>query len=388
MPSRGDVAPAFELPAIVGGKVEHVALEDYLGEDIIILAFYPGDFNPACSGGRAGLADLDLFRMQKDVTVLAISGDSVHSHHAFAGEYDLHVPLLADVRGDVAAKYGARVGDADAGYLTERAVVIIGPDGKIEYTWRADGLRTLPNIDRVREAVDGVSSGNAAEARYRVGHAHYLEGRRAFTSGMAALHGHEWMMAQGDFSQAFDEFQEAADHFNTARRFAEDETAGTHYERAEHKAEALWQAAEWLADAASAHASGEETKGKRVRVNAEEQLERSRDIPEPPDPDEFPLRGRGDPGRPPPVEEDEPFPSGAEAGDEPAVRSGPDFPRSPDSARARDDAGIDEAELAEITAELEEQNLERSPDDGDAGEENDGSDAGTAGDGDRSDTGS
>ncbi|WP_340098367.1 redoxin domain-containing protein [Salinibaculum salinum] len=288
MIGEGDAAPEFSLPAVVDGAFEEVALTDYLGDDIVILAFYPADFNPACSEEETDLDELDLFTMQKDVSILGIAADSVYSHRAFANEYDLHIPLLADVHADVAADYGVAVDEPNAGYLTNRAVIVIDPDGEVQYAWQTEKLKRLPPVEDVREAVDGIGGASTAAARYRVGHAHYVEGRRAFTKAMNGFSEMEWMMAQSDFTRAKDEFEEAEDQFDTAVRFAEDETPRTYFERAERKAQALWQAAEWLAESASAYASGEGARGQEMRTDAESPLETARDIHEPPDPDDFP----------------------------------------------------------------------------------------------------
>jgi len=290
MIDEGEGAPVFELPAVVAGEIETVALADHRGTDVVILAFYPGDFNPACDGEETDLDELDLFTMQKDVTVLAVSGDGVFSHRAFADEYDLHIPLLADVEGAVAEAYGVAADPAD-GYHTKRAVVVVGPSGDVAYVWSTDGLRELPPVERVREAVDDVGGSETALARYRVGHAHYVEGRRVFTSAMGNFADEEWMMARSDFTRAYEEFEDAAAQFNTADRFADDETAAAHYERAEDKAELLWQAAEWLAESADAFSSGEGAEGQAMRGDAEAPLEEARRYPEPLAPGDFPPDG-------------------------------------------------------------------------------------------------
>jgi hypothetical protein len=150
----------------------------------------------------------------------------------------------------------------------------------------------------VREAVDAVGGSETALARYRVGHAHYVEGRRAFTSAMGCFGDEEWMMAQGDFTRAYEAFEEAADQFNTAVRFGEEERYVAHFERAEDKAELLWQAAEWLTEAASAFASGEGAQGQAMRTDAEAPLEEARRYGEPLDPDDFPPEEA-----PPPLED-------------------------------------------------------------------------------------
>jgi peroxiredoxin len=288
MIEEGADAPTFELPAVRDGEIEQVTLSEYLDNQVVILAFYPGDFNPACDGSSTGLDDLDLFTMQKDVAILALSGDSVYSHRAFADEYALHIPLLSDPHGAVAQEYGVAVEDDTAGHLTRRAVVVIDHRGRVEYTWEATTVTEAPTVDAIREAVQNVGDDDSAFARYRVGHAHYMEGRRAFTSAMKAYEQKEWMMAKGDFEAAYEEFSEAEAEFNTAARFAEDETNQTHYERAERKAESLWRAAEWLSDSANAYASGEGGKAQSLRRDAESPLENARGIGDPTPPDEFP----------------------------------------------------------------------------------------------------
>ena len=368
MIGEGEQAPTFELPAVVDGEFERIALEDYLGEEIVILAFYPGDFNPACGDETTDLDELDLFTMQKDVSILAVSGDSVHSHRAFADEYSLHIPLLSDTDGTVAERYGV---DADAdGYLTRRAIVVVDHRRTVEYTWVADVLDELPDAEAIRDVVEGIGGEETAEARYRVGHAHYIEGRRAFTSAMSAFDQKEWMLAQGDFERAHEEFDRAADEFNTAVRFGENDEALKYFERAERKAESLWRAAEWLSESASAFASGEGAKGDSMREDAETPLESARDLHEPPDPDDFPpeedpaetdddereilLEGKD-------RETDTSLDADIDTADETmattdeALSTDDETPPDGEADGDADQTSIDEEELEEIAAELEEQ---------------------------------
>lgn len=390
MIEKGAQAPGFELPAVRDGDVERVALSSHLGDGVIILAFYPGDFNPACDDNSTALDELDLFTMQKDVTVLGISADSVYSHRAFAAEYSLDIPLLSDTRGVVAGAYGVAVEADNPHHLTKRAVVVIGPGETIEYTWLAGDVETLPEVEEVRAAIEAISGDETAMARYRVGHAHYIEGRRAFTSAMEGFEEKEWMLAGGDFDQARAEFETAHDEFNTAVRFVEDERNRSCFERAERKAEALWRASGWLGDSASAFASGEGATGDSMRRDAETPLETARGIDDPPAPGDLPPDGPDQPdtgpagptdkgdaslevnfdqvepadgtGEPPAgSSEEDSGPTGEESAtawdtDEEATGSGSgegETGSASDQESAADE--IDEAELEEITAELEQQ---------------------------------
>jgi peroxiredoxin len=285
---EGTPAPSFELPALVDGERRRLSLSEYVGDDVVILAFYPADFNPACDDESCDLDELDLFTMQKDVTILGISPDSVYSHRIFAREYDLKIPLLSDTDGSVAEKYNIGMEDDIGQHLVERAVAVVDHDGDITYTWSSEEMTKLPRVEEIKNAIADTGGDDTAFARYRVGHAHYTEGRRAFTSAMNGFQNSEWMMAQNDFAQAREEFEEAADQFDTAVRFVDTEDIETIYEQANTKATSLWQAADWLTKSASAYSSGSGAEGQDLREDAERPLETARGFHEPPNPDEWP----------------------------------------------------------------------------------------------------
>ena len=379
MISEGAAAPGFELPALVDGEKRRVALEEYLGDDVVILAFYPADFNPACDEDSCDLDKLDLFTMQKDVRILGISPDSVYSHRAFAAQYDLAVPLLSDTDGEIAKRYDIDFVDDIGQSLTERAVAVVGHDGTVTYSWSTDDMTELPAVEEIKDALAETGGDDTAFARYRVGHAHYTEGRRAFTSAMDAFQGTEWVMSQHDFQQAREEFEAAADRFDTAVRFVDDESLVPVYRGANEKATALWQAADWLAQSASAYSSGSGTEGQELRDDAEIPLSTVREYREPPDPD----------GEWPPeletLERDEPdddtiLPGEPDAEDaaltvdideevtDAAAETEPDAAPEAATADAETAAGsdsggddIDDEELAEIQAELAANSPESEP---------------------------
>jgi len=286
MLSPGAEPPAFTLAAAVDGDVETLSLSTYLGDQIVVLAFYPGDFNPAC-GEESDLDELDLFTMQPDVTVIGIAPDTVFSHRAFADEYDLAIPLAADTRGEVASAYGVDFEDEHGQHLAERAVFVVDLDGVVQYAWSTRDLRTVPPTEPIQRAVGDIGGDRAAVSRYRVAHAHYVEARRAFTSAMGEFEEHDWMVARSDFERAREEFTTATEQFATAGRFVDDDRLSEHFERARLKANALWQAADWLADAADAFSSGDGEEGNAYRNDAESPLETARDLAEPLDPDDI-----------------------------------------------------------------------------------------------------
>lgn len=396
MLSEGTRAPTFELPALVDGSYRQVALEEYVGDDVVILAFYPGDFNPACDETSCDLDELDLFTMQKDVTILGISPDSVYSHRAFAKKYDLKVPLLADTDHEVAEQYDVDFVDDLGQRLVERAVAVVDHDGVVQYAWSTTRPRQLPKVEEIKDAIAETGGDDTAFARYRVGHAHFIEGRRAFTAAMGEFGDYEWMMAQTDFQRARDEFEEAADHFDTAVRFVDDEALVPIYDDAMTKANALWQAADWLAKSASEYSSGNGAEGQELREDAEGPLDTVRGYLDPPDPDEWPpemtdlerdesevasdILPERDDGPEAALEVDidaevEQADSGARTanGDdevEPdAVESDTSTADSGTAPDADEDETIDDAELEAIHAELEANNPESEPTGDELGDE-------------------
>jgi mycoredoxin-dependent peroxiredoxin len=142
--ATGADAPDFDLPSSLlnddGRPGKPVKLSDYRGKQNVVLAFYPLDFSPVCSGEIACFReDLSGFRGAA-TEVLGISVDSVWAHQAFAKAQGIDFPLLADFqpRGKVAELFGLY--EADKG-ITSRATVIIDKAGKVAFV-KNHGLGT------------------------------------------------------------------------------------------------------------------------------------------------------------------------------------------------------------------------------------------------------
>jgi peroxiredoxin len=177
---EGTEAPTFELPGVVEGRPVRVRLDSLLGESVVVLVFYPADFNPSCTDETTDLDEFDVFGMQSDATVLGVSGDSVYSHRAFADAYDLKLPLLADVDGEVARSYGVTA--EDGRYPTRRAVVVIDHERQVTYTWVGADIER-PDVEAVQTAFAGIDDINLAETQYREGCDRYDEATEMFVEG-------------------------------------------------------------------------------------------------------------------------------------------------------------------------------------------------------------
>jgi len=102
----GDIAPDFELPSALKGRVSTMRLRD-LRTNLIAVFFYPRDFSFICptevTGFNQALQSFDA----AGCSVLGISGDSVESHVKWAEELGgIGYPLLSDADGKVARAFG------------------------------------------------------------------------------------------------------------------------------------------------------------------------------------------------------------------------------------------------------------------------------------------
>jgi len=81
-------------------------LKDYLGRWLVIY-FYPKDDTPGCTAEACAIRDDYLAFREMGVAVVGISTDDEASHAQFSEKHGLPFPLLADIDGKVAERYGA-----------------------------------------------------------------------------------------------------------------------------------------------------------------------------------------------------------------------------------------------------------------------------------------
>ena len=123
----GEKAPDFTLKSTLD---KEVSLGDYRGDKNVVLVFYPLDFSPTCSmqlpeysGRKDDFAELDA-------EVIGVNRDSVYTHKAWSNEFNIEVPLLADMTGDAAKAYGVFMPERG---ISKRAVFIIDKEGALRF---------------------------------------------------------------------------------------------------------------------------------------------------------------------------------------------------------------------------------------------------------------
>lgn len=131
----GRPAPTFETKALIGDKIENIALSDYRGK-WVVLFFYPGDFTFVCPTELVMVAErYEEFR-SRGIEVLSISVDSPEVHKAWQEhelskmvEGGLPYPMLSDRAGMIGEQY--LVYDAEDG-CDLRGFFVIDPDGMLQ----------------------------------------------------------------------------------------------------------------------------------------------------------------------------------------------------------------------------------------------------------------
>jgi len=151
----GDIAPDFELPALIEGVRKSFRLSDHRGMTVV-LAFYPFNWQDASIQQMTGY-QIERARVSaKQAQTVAINVESIMNTTAWErklGPFDF--PLCSDFwpHGEVCARYGVlRESGAGAG-ASERAIFVVDPDGRVTFR-KTYGWDEVPPIDEVLDALD------------------------------------------------------------------------------------------------------------------------------------------------------------------------------------------------------------------------------------------
>ncbi len=121
----GQAAPNISLKAHTG---EDVSLEQFKGSQNVLLIFYPLDFSPTCSMQLPEFSAMKTDFSDLGTTILGINRDSAFTHKAWAKEYGIEVPLLADMTLAAAKAYGVALEERG---ISKRATFLIDKAGTV-----------------------------------------------------------------------------------------------------------------------------------------------------------------------------------------------------------------------------------------------------------------
>ena len=131
-PKVGDKAVDFTLPYATKDTMifEGLKLSTLFGKGPIILAFYPADWSSGCTKEMCSMRDNFSDLQKLEAQIIAISGDYVYSHHAWAQHHNLPFTLASDYNGKIARLYDSW--NEEKNYC-KRTVFLIDNSGKIAY---------------------------------------------------------------------------------------------------------------------------------------------------------------------------------------------------------------------------------------------------------------
>ena len=123
----GDHCPIFSLPDSLGKDIQ---VNDYLGQKILVLFFYPKDDTPGCTKEACAFRDAYADFVDLGCEVFGISSDAAATHQNFQQKHQLPYPLLSDSQKKVRQQFG--VPGNLFGLIPGRVTYVIGLDGKVE----------------------------------------------------------------------------------------------------------------------------------------------------------------------------------------------------------------------------------------------------------------
>jgi peroxiredoxin (alkyl hydroperoxide reductase subunit C) len=169
MPLIGDKAPAFKA-VTTQGEIDFP--EDYKGKWVILFS-HPSDFTPVCTTEFMTFATMaDEFKAL-NTDLVGLSVDSLHAHIAWLRKIqelewngmknvEVKFPLIADIRMDVANKYGMIQSKSNTQAV--RAVFVIDPQAVIRTIlyYPASTGRNFDEIKRIIVALQKADKDSCA----------------------------------------------------------------------------------------------------------------------------------------------------------------------------------------------------------------------------------
>ena len=145
----GQPAPEFSLARPGGERFTRADLEGRR----TVLVFYPFAFSPVCTDQLSVYNEvLDDFA-GRGVTLYGVSCDATYSQEAFREQLGIRIEQLSDFepKGAACRAFGV----LHPGGFPQRALVLIGPDGTVEWSHEAPSPAELPGANLIFDALDG-----------------------------------------------------------------------------------------------------------------------------------------------------------------------------------------------------------------------------------------
>jgi peroxiredoxin len=141
--AAGEPAPEFSL-ARADGKL--FTREDLLGRTTV-LVFYPFAFSPVCTDQLSVYNELLDEFAAKGATLYGVSCDATYSQTAFKDQLGIDIEQLSDFepKGATCRAFGV----LHAKGFPQRALVLIGADGVVKWSYQAPKPSELPGANLI-----------------------------------------------------------------------------------------------------------------------------------------------------------------------------------------------------------------------------------------------
>jgi len=139
----GTPAPEFTLRRADGSEFTR---EDLAGQTTV-LVFYPFAFSPVCTDQLSLYEEvLDEFKA-RGATLYGVSCDATWSQTAFRDKLGVTIDQLSDFepKGETCRAFGVY----HPGGFAQRALVIVGPDGVVKWSYQAPQPTHLPGANLI-----------------------------------------------------------------------------------------------------------------------------------------------------------------------------------------------------------------------------------------------
>jgi peroxiredoxin len=144
----GRPAPEFSLQTSEGKPFTR---ESLLGRTSV-LVFYPFAFSPVCTDQLSLYNDLQADFAERGATLYGVSCDAHYSQTAFKEHLGIEIEQLSDFepKGAACAAFGV----LHPGGFPQRALVLIGPDGVVQWSFEAPSPSDLPGANLIFDALN------------------------------------------------------------------------------------------------------------------------------------------------------------------------------------------------------------------------------------------
>lgn len=161
IPRIGDTAPDFTANTTHGP----LTLSEWQNGKWVVFFSHPADFTPVCTTELSELARRNAEFESKNVKLIGLSVDSIHSHLAWLESIrdrmgvEVPFPMVADLDTKVAQAYGM-LHPGESQTLTVRAVFVLDPSRTVRaliYYPLSNGR----NVDEIMRLVDSLQAASA-----------------------------------------------------------------------------------------------------------------------------------------------------------------------------------------------------------------------------------